>query len=164
MVRVFETTTAHRNLIADAVYDLINQWGKVCKLFYPPKLVECNNCSRSTYRTGGPMPFNFGVCPLCKGSSNIKASETTEDITMLIDIRPKPYILALAGIDIRNPDGLILSKGFVKDLPKIKQCNFMQLMDIDGYGHQRFKLYGEPFDLYNIAQSKYFTAFWKQYG
>ena len=165
MARVFETSSDIRNLITDVVYDLITDWGKVCRLYYPPKNTECINCTNggSVWRTGGPQRFLYGKCPLCYGNP-IQASETTEDITMLIDLRPKSWLLALQNIDVRNPDGLIYAKGFIGDLNKVKQCNFMQLMNIDAYGHQRFKLEGEPFDLYNIAQGKYFSIFWKRYG
>lgn len=154
--------TSEQLVATTEVFDaMISQWGKSCRLVYPPKYVECTNCSLGHYKTGGPMPFNFGVCPLCN-SNGTKATEVSENITMIINWMPSPFKYPLANINIRTPSAKIESKGFIADLPKILQCDHMIILNVDGYQHFKFELEGEPGDRGSIVQGKYFTVLWNR--
>lgn len=161
MAKIFEIDNEVRQLMADAIDDLIDQIGKDCKLVYPPKLVPCTNCSLGRWKTGGPMPFTFGVCPLCQGQA-VKATENSEVIRMLVSWNVEPDILMAAPVDLRHPNSIVRTKGYIGHLPKVKQCDHMQIVNVDPYIHYNFKLYSEPIDPGSIVQGRYFIALWKR--
>lgn len=165
MTTIISLPTSVRNTITVAIGNVIDTLGKECKLYYPPKLIPCVNCTgtNGVWKTGGPMPFAFGVCPLC-GGQNVKTEEATTTITMTLDWNPQKYLYLLQSTDVRNPKNLILSRGFIADMPKVAQCDHMKILNIDNYKHFNFRLVGEPVDPHNIAQGNFFMAFWERNG
>ena len=161
------------DLITDfqtAVGDLIDQLGKDCKLFYPPKTVSCSNCafdsigrkSANRYLHGGPIPFPDGaMCPMCNGAG-LHAKEISDTITLLLYWSPKEWVDI--GIQVAVPDGVVQTKGRIADLPKIKRANYILLhSDMEGYQHYRYQLMGEPVPQ-GLKQTKFFIAMWKRSG
>jgi len=64
---------------------LIDDLGVNCKIVYPAKDSECNNCvfdrdtgrSSGIYKTGGPVPFtNFTTCVVCGGIGKLYQEQT----------------------------------------------------------------------------------------
>lgn len=161
---------------AQAAIDTIIQiLGKPCRLVYPPLTVACNNCgfdsigkrSTGTYIEGGPQPFPRGQnCPLCGGKYWIEQQQT-DSITMLISFNPKEWASAGLSIpesvNIRVPGGSAMSKGFLTDLPKIRRAKEVFLAtNVEAYTRLRYTLAGEPLDVSNIVQGRYFVAFWNR--
>lgn len=157
-------STAQRNTIAIAISDVINILGKDCKLYYPPKYIECVNCVNGHWKTGGPMYFTMGVCPLCGGAPPPKTVETTQTVKMTLDWNPQKYFKLFPNIDIRDPKNIILSRGYIADMPKVAQADYMVIAQMEAYKHFKFKLVGEPIDPHSIAQGQFFVAFWERNG
>jgi len=143
--------------------------GQDCTLIYPPKKEPCPNCvsntfggsSANVFRTGGPMPFNFGNCPMC-GGSGFKETEITASIRLRIYWNRKEW--KNIDIPVQVPDGAVLTIGFLTDLPKIEQANEIILIDKQStYKNWRYVLAGEPFP-HGFQKDKYFMAFWARAG
>jgi hypothetical protein len=164
MATLISLPTNVKSQIVIAISNIIDVLGKECVIYYPPKLISCTNCtSTGIWKTGGPMPFNFGVCPLC-GGQNVKTQEASESVTMSLDWKPQRYFYLFPDLNIRNPKNVILSRGRIADLTKVAQCNHMKVNGIDAYKHFNFKLIGEPIDPHNLAQGEFFLALWERSG
>lgn len=168
-MRIFELDTATRNQFRDALDDMFELRMKSCRLIYPPKYVSCTNCtadpigkkSSNRYRNGGPLPFpNGSVCPLCSGAGK-KALSQEENINLAIDWTPSRFVKTLDVV--RLPDGAIQTKGYTRDIPKIKKCiEMIAQISLEPIIQYRFKLLGEPVDIFNIIQNRYFYCFWER--
>lgn len=174
MGTIFTLTPAIKAIAQAAIDDLINQLGKTCRLYYPPRQVQCNNCifnpvgskSSGVYLDGGPSPFPPGsLCPLCSGKGTI-SSQTTDLITMLCAWSPKDFFVPTNRSQaIVVPEGRIQTKGFAEDLPKIMQAAYMLIeTDIEPRLRCKFKRAGDPIDQSNIIQGRYFVMQWDRYA
>lgn len=162
MARLIEIDSDTKKIMIDAIADLIDQVGLSCRLYYPPRLIPCTNCSNGYYVNGGPMPFTFGVCPLCN-SQGVHAEEVYSDVVFLINWQPKAWTLPIENnYNIRSSHGFIQTKGYIKDLPSVRQCNYLKVMDIEGYGEVKYKLKGEAVDNASLAAGYYFFALWER--
>jgi len=161
MVNFIEITSDIIDLVRGTQDDIMNQLGKTCTIFYTPKLIPCANCVNGVWITGGPMPFTFGVCPLCN-SKGVIAQEVTENIIMLLNWTPRNWNYPIKSIEVREPNGLLQTKGYLTDAIKLRNCQYMQITGVDGYSHYTFKLLGEPIDPGTIVQSRYFIAEWQR--
>lgn len=170
MAEIFEITEEIRGLARSAINDLINQLGRDCRLVYPPKVTECTTCVNNLagkgnqtnygiWRTGGPAPHSMNTgCPVCNGAGTI-TTEVTEVIKMLVSWDPKEF--KIYDPEIRLPQGSILTKTFIYNLPKIKMCQEVIIEPtIEPYTHFRFKLAGEPIQPGNIVQGTFCVCFW----
>ena len=167
---VFTLTQDIKNIAQAAIDDLINQLGKTCRLYYPPNKVACANCkldprgnkSSNIWINGGPIPFNNTVCPMCEGKF-FTFQEVTEVITLLCTWNTQPYLQMQPHIQV--PDGVLMTKGFIEDMPKVMRCQYMMVETaIEPMVHYRYKLAGEPIDPGNIVQGQFFQAMWKRYS
>lgn len=148
-------------LVEGVQADLINAYPKMCRIYYPPKLVSCSNCvNGATWKTGGPMPFTFGTCPLCNSKTGYIAQEVTADIKVLIAWKPSQWTYPVKNLAIQIPNSYIETKGFYVDVPKIKNADHIAVLSVDGFTHYNFKLAGEPIDQGTISQGKFFLAPW----
>lgn len=173
MGKVFTLTDSVKSIITDALDDLITELGKPCRLVYPPRWVSCQNClpdpigrkSSNIWKTGGPLPFSNGsICPLCDGVGR-RASEASEVVQMLCAWEPKSFFYPLPGVDLRVPYGIVQTKFYLTDLPKVEQCDHMIFqIAIEGIAKRPYKLLGEPGDRSNIIQGRYATASWERAG
>jgi hypothetical protein len=172
MGKVFTLTADIRQIAQDAIDDLLDQLGKACRLYYPPRLVPCGNCiydpighkSSNRWIDGGPVPFGAGsVCPLCSGEGRC-AQEVTETITMLVASAPAHFwVKGPAGVEV--PAGTIQTKAYLKDLPKILMARSMVLQpELEAIIRWRYALDGEPVDAGNIIQGRYVICQWKRAG
>lgn len=142
--------------------------GKICRLVYPPVLVDCLQCiydpigkkSSGRYRDGSIIPG--GICHLCGGVGK-KASEASENIKMTIDWKPTNW--EGMPIPVRVPAGFILTRGFIVDLPKIKRATEMYIIGAtEPYSKYKYVLESEPVDPFQFVPGKYFAALWKRAG
>jgi len=171
MGKIFTLTSDLISLAKDAFDDLINQLGKTCALVYPPKFTDCPNCildssGRSTnrYQSGGPIPFTDGICPYCHGQGKFEQT-TEESITLLCEWNPKNFKFPIPNADIRRPQSLLQTKGFIKDYRKIQRADHLIYQsDLQELSRKKFKLLSDGGDVSNIVQAEYFIATWEQHG
>lgn len=161
--------------VQNGIDSLIHQLGKMCKLVSDTERQLCNNCnfdsvtqrSSNIYNGVGPKPFRGGKCPVCHGSGFLPGTQGTTDIVqLLVDWQPKPYqLLEAAGSLERLPAGLVHTKGFVTDMPKIIQAKYMIIDYANAtYQSNRFTKYGEPTPSGNIVKARYFICLWQRMG
>jgi hypothetical protein len=170
MARIFEITQSIRDLATAAFSDLLDQLGKPCKLFYPPRMKACSNCiadpighkSTNRWLRGGPVEFPFGsICPLCGGQGAI-AEEVSETVNLLVtqDVT-KFEKIGISNVNL--PDGIIQTKGYLSDLSKILKCDYIIVnTNIQNIITQRYKLFSEPVSPGNISQNVFFICLWQR--
>lgn len=169
-------TSTIRNICRDSLDEFINTFGKTCTLWYPPVMIQCVNCvydpigkkSAGRWLSGGPVQFpNGATCPLCEGAGQQRAESQTSTITMIVEADPKEYNRFDLS-EIRKPDGLVLGRGFMADVPNIKQCIKMQVESdsdsesVGGIIKYQYKLVGEPIDDSRVVQGRYFISLWQR--
>ena len=172
--------------IPQAVFDKYNEFaddfinsnfGVRCNLIYPFKKIQCPNCVMSSfrggtnvYRTGGPLPFTFGPCPLCAGEGFQREEATPEVIKLRVYYRPKDWVKVsfptLHGeqgdVPFQIPDGTIQVIGFMSDLPKVERADKIQVnIDQDGYKRWTYQRLGEALP-HGFKQDRYFICFLKR--
>lgn len=163
----------YRETVQDGFDDILDLFGKPCRLVYPESFISCANCifdnigkkSSNKWVTGGPMPFHAGsICPICNGAGKI-ATENSATIYMTINWGQTNFNKS-APINVRVPiGGTIETRGYLTDLPKVKKCRSMNILgDISAYGHFNFKLEGEPSDPFQFIPGRYFIANWTRVG
>lgn len=180
MAKIFTLSEDIKQIARDAIDDLIDQLGKNCRLYYPPRFVPCNNCLPETigqlpscrWIDGGPIYFPEGsVCPLCHGEGQ-RAEQLTEDVVMLLAMTPREFFLRgpseflkKVPANIEVADNIIQSKGYLRDLPKILRSREMVVQpELEAMIRWRYVLAGEPVDVGNIIQGRYFVANWRRVG
>lgn len=160
-------TTGQLNALKEGFDSMIGFFGKECKLFYQPKIIDCPDCSKLVNNSysqgsfgthGGPQRIDqMGVCFLCGGSGK-RQQEYSENITMSCEWNPKGFINA-AGISL--PTATLRTRGYLFDIIKIKKCIELRLqVPIENYVVGRYKLNSEASDSFNIVQGRYFIAYW----
>lgn len=140
----------------------IDTLGKPCTLVYPPKRVACNNCIKpagsstyNTYRHGGPMPFNFGPCPLC-GGGGYHEEEITGSITLRVYWSRRDWMRYVSSINI--PDAEVMIIGYLTDLDELLKANEILVLSDQTYVEYRMKLSGKPFP-HGFFKNRYFIGF-----
>lgn len=171
---LFELDDETLATVENGIDTLINQLGKDCQIIYEPQKQVCPNCifdpnaNRSTnvYNGVGPKPFQSGKCPVCKGVGFLPGSGVMTDVVrFLIDWQPKPWNFVDPNLNVKVPQGLVQTKGFVADMPKVMQAKYI-IIDYKNTGltNNRFILWGEPTIQGNIVKSRYFVARWQRFG
>jgi intein/homing endonuclease len=143
--------------IADEHYYIANGVG-VHNCVYDP----IGEKSSNTWITGGPIPFDAGaICPMCNGGGKL-AVENTFVVTMIVRINPsKWWVKPPFGVQI--PDGMIQTKGYYTDAPRILQSRKMVLQTAtEGILRQKYELAGEPIDASNLVQGRYIVCLWNR--
>jgi hypothetical protein len=141
-----------------------------CTLYYPPKQVPCpctldkspSGMGDTTFLGGNNIPLPAQFCAYCGGSGK-KAEEVTESIKMHIIWKPPQFLRTPTNEKITVPTDAIMSRGFLTDLPKIRRCVHIVADNVlQNYMPMKYKLFGQPWDLYNYIQHRYFVAIWQQ--
>jgi hypothetical protein len=171
MGKIFTLSPAIKAVCRDALDDLITELAKNCRIFYPPKFIDCVNCVQdpngdqgaSYWRHGGPMKFMTGAaCPMCN-SQHQRAEYVSEDFQWLCALRPKDFFIPIPNLDFKVPFGYVQTKMFSQDVPKALASEYMVFQTaISGLsGESRYKLHSKPVDVSNIIQNRYFVATWE---
>jgi len=171
---LFELDADTLQTVEDGIGTLIHQLGKWCQLVYESGNTVCNNCqfdpvtqrSSGIYNGVGPRPFRGGRCPVCKGSGFLPGTGTTvETVQLLMDWQPKPWqFFNPQDTQVRIPQGMVSTKGFAADLPRILQAKYLIVDYLNAeFQNNRFVRWGEPFLTGNIVKSKFFLCFWTRY-
>jgi len=139
-----------------------NHIGRACTVVYPPKREACVNCikpvgtsSTNVYRHGGPMPFEFGSCPLC-GGNGYKEVETTGDIRLRVYWNRADWIRIAGSIVAEDAEVMII--GYIADITKVKRATHLLLAKDNNEGVYRGSLVGAPTP-WGFGRNRYFQAF-----
>lgn len=158
--------------VFDIYYEVCNELlanthtSKRCTIVYPEKKLECPNCvynpfggSTNTYKAGGPIAFDGGICPYCTGQG-YTVLESTEDIRLRVFFNKKEWSKFAGSVQIPEADAMTI--GYTSDLPKILAGNKVVLAaDESGYADWSFYLAGQPM-LHGFGRNMYFITFWKK--
>jgi len=166
MGELFDIPESLRDIATRGFNDLMAFMKKDCKLVYPPIQTACNNCvydpigakSANIWLTGGPIPFDFGICPVCGGEGSHAVAQE-EIIPLQFNMNAAQW-LKMPIPKVQIVDGLALCKGKTENLPKVRRAAYMvvNLLSSDW----RCELYGEPINIDSIVQGKFFVCFWKR--
>ena len=174
---MFEISDEQKAAFKEAFDDILGAslFGKTCKIVYQPKLIDCQ-CSNlvtqpngSHWLHGGPLRIDQQGCSMCGGSGKV-AQEYSENIVMSVNWKPVgstnyDILYSASQANIKIPYNIIVTRGFIVDLPKVKRCIQMQIqLPLAAYGLGRYTLRGEPGDSFNAIQDKYFLAVWDRIG
>lgn len=139
--------------------------GKSCTLYYPPKRVECANCtishfggiSTNVYRHGGPAPFYGGKCSLC-GGNGFSEEEVTTTIRLRIYWNKRDWNKVN---NIQIPEADVMVIGYSADVVNFQRASYIILVAGQDFIRQKFELACEPF-LHGFGKSRYFIGFLKR--
>lgn len=157
-------------LIYQEAGDALLEFGNVSRyhrVVYPPRRDSCNNCvvnsfagvSSNVYRSGGPAPFTFGLCPICGGNGYLE-TENTERVKINVYDNPKHWIEIGFKVDV--PDGTIQIRAYLNDLAKLMRAQSLELdYDKTQYGSRRFLRLSEMVPI-GLADLKYCVGFWRK--
>lgn len=141
--------------------------GERCVIFYPPipsavlnpVLTPAGGKTLDLYpdMTNFPIQDNQND-PMEFGQDFIQV-ESTEVIYLTILWAPTSFNTKFFPGN-RYPDGTILTRGYVTDLQKVINCDYMEIFQEQGFDHFRFKLQGEPTVPDQLTNARYFYAYW----
>ena len=170
---MFNLDADARAALREGFDDLLAAAAKPCKVVYPPRWVNCDNCvydplkqlSSNRWKTGGPMPFQAGHCPLCSGKGR-RAEEVSETLSLTCSWEPRDWARLVPRLaEVRVPYGLLLTRGMLADLPKVQRCDHLVVqLPIAGLVTANYKLAGEAGDAFQFVQGRYFVAPWERAG
>lgn len=145
--------------------DFINSnFGVTCELIYPARRIFCANCafdpigqkSANRYKSGGPMPFYFGNCPMCAGNGYIE-DRATDTIKLRVYYSPKDWIKVANSVDTSNASAQVI--GFLSDMPKFERADeILTNKPQENYQEWRFTRLGDAMP-HGFKQRRYFVAF-----
>lgn len=174
MGKLFTLDDGTKSTIRDALDDIITEFGKMCRIYYPARWVACTNClvdpigrkSRNIWRTGGPMPFAKGtICPMCSSSGGHHAEELSEEIQLKIEWEPKRFWYPVPNVDVRVPYSICQTKGYISDYNKLVQADHLLIqIPIEPHVKTKFRMVGTPISPGNIIQDRYIVATWESRG
>lgn len=168
MGTIFTLTDDVLNIAKSAFQDLMEALKKPCLVVYPPKMIACGAClpdptgkkSSGFWRDGSRIR---GVCPHC-GGNYYKAQEVSETLYFLTEVQPKSFEKFPFEVPMKDPGGLLQIKGYMRDLPKIQQCEYIiHDLNMRPYIEQRYKMYGEPISPSNIVKNEFFVCLFERF-
>lgn len=141
-----------------------------CRLIFEgTKFTDCPNCilsvstkvSSNKYQTGGPMPFNTGICPYCQNRGLIR-DEQTETVYLLPIWDYKDWVGWKGSSEkSRYANGSVQTMSAMSTISNLKRAKEIIInTDIEKYTHHRFTIDGEPTPIGFGADSYIFTM-WK---
>ena len=144
--------------------------GKVCRLIYEPKDLECPNCfldidtgvSTNIYKPGGPIPFtNNTMCPYCQSLGRLRTEET-ENIRLRVYFDHRQFVKTADTKNIVLDGDTIQIIGYITDLPKIQRAKQMVVdTQVEGYKTYMFEPLSAPCP-WGFMHDRYFYQFWKR--
>jgi hypothetical protein len=114
----------------------------------------CPNCyfdyttgrSSNTYVPGGPISFNQGQCPYCRGVGKLY-EDSTEDIYMMVVWNYKDFVLwnIKQSTNLESPEGLAQTISAITTMDNVMKASYVILdTNITPYETQKFKRYAPP--------------------
>ena len=159
-----------KTLYKDLITEAIRGFSVNCRLIYGDTIfTDCQNCifdstsgrSSGRYKNGGPIPFNFGQCPYCRGLGKL-ATEHTDDISLAPIYNYKEWLPTAISMGIQNPSGMIQTIGHFEDIDNLRRAKEIIVdTDVLDYVTSRFVLYGEP-EILGFGESTFLSVIWKR--
>lgn len=158
-------TSSQLKAISDLFDEMHSSFSKTCKLYFNPKFVTGNQnllLSDTTYLAnvgehGGPIQSNQHNA----GGSNLIQEDVTENVDLVIDWTIKDN--QRWGAKVTVPFGIIHTRGYLTDLPKIQRCNEMQVdLPIQPIVNARYRWLGDGADIFSIVQGRFFLGYWER--
>lgn len=166
---------AYKKIFRQAVQAMLAADGMTvpCKIFYFGVRTECTNCeinlatgkSSGVYKTGGPLPFNNGLCPHCGGDGFV--NDRPEDtIYCCVSFNYKEW--KDLGFSVLTPEGYCVTMSTIDTLPKIKNAEEIIInTGMEGYVRHRFIRQGEPNNIgccLTDDDTAFIATLWKRAG
>jgi len=140
-----------------------------CRLEYSTtKFDLCSNCiyspvgnkSSNRFKTGGPVPFHHGVCPVCSGAGRIQTTDS--EILFLMPIWDSKGWLQM-GLTAERTAGIdVVTFSKATTYPDLKRATTIQIdTTIEAYGVPTFERADEP-QWCGLAQSSHILTLWKR--
>jgi hypothetical protein len=158
-----------KQLFVDAIDALLETTALtiLCTLIYSgSKISECPNCylnqmkgkSSGKYKTGGPVSFNTGVCPVCFGDGKL-INEQTEDVYLAVIRDSKQFI---GKLPINNPNEHVQTISKLVTYDKIKKATKV-IIDTENNNSSRneFERVNEP-NFVGFNSGDYIITTWKR--
>jgi len=154
--------------IADSLLD--SNDATVCKLIYPPKHDECENCiyspqtnrSSGIYKSGGLYPFTTGtLCPFCGGEGRLTIPQE-EAVRVRFYAKPSKYL----SLEVRlaNPDGKAYLIAYISDLPKFQRAvEIVVNSPLRGIKQWKYQFDGGP-QPHGLGHDRYFIQLLQRSG
>lgn len=154
--------------IADEFID--GEFGCPCRLVFPPKFSECDNCvfdlkvgrSSNIYKSGGPISFqNHTICPRCQGRGRLSLPSTS-NIRLRVYWEQRSWIDI--GVPIGNPDGIAMTIGYLSDLPALERADRIVLhTDLEDIRKYLVRREGEAVP-HGLSKDRYFIQYVRRIG
>lgn len=150
--------------LKEVLVSMTNSFGKTCKIYYHPILVDCDSCTdtignktTNTWSGGGPVPL---PCDMCNGSGK-KPQFVTENIKIVIDWSPKEYSRNISNINLDF--AVIKCRIMLYDLPKVLAANEIEV-DLPSGNYQKgfYRLMSNTPDTGGILSQSYSFLFLKR--
>jgi hypothetical protein len=127
-----------KTIFNDGADALIENYGTLCTVTYPPLQTDCPNCiynpatkrSSNQYQAGGPRSFSNGsICPHCHGAGIIHTTIPSDSVRMLLywDAKSWVRIPALADIDWNTPQSYVQGWTYLHHIPSIQKSESVQI-------------------------------------
>lgn len=151
------------SLYQEVADEMLNQFGRSVKIYYPPKRIECDNCvltnfgntgSSNVYKNGGPQPFTLGFCPLCEGRGYKDIDSTPDTIKLRYYPHKKQWKKFISAVAIPEAEGMII--GNMVDMPKLLRCSKIEIYDIENIRSFLFVLASEP-DVWGFGENNFYA-------
>jgi hypothetical protein len=159
--------------IQSALDQVTNLEARACTLYFPPVPIPISGAqsfnppvgtdiTNNTWAAGMPMPLNSqqNFNPYSDGQ-NIAQIEPTGTIAMVIYPNPNRFNDVFP-LGERKEEGMIITRGYVSDIPKILNCTRMETFIEAGTTHYKYKLDGEPVMMGTLIPTRYFYALWQR--
>ncbi len=124
-----------------------------------PQLTPVGAKTLDIIPTAGDFPVQFGQEDPMEFGQNFIYIEQTETIYMTVQWTPAEFSNKFVP-GFKYQAGTIMTKGFVSDLQKIRNAEYMEIFQSAGYDHYKFKLIGEPVIPGQFTGARYFYAWW----
>lgn len=140
-----------------------------CILYYPPipssiptaPLTPVGGKTKDIAFTGDDVPIQYGQVDPMEFGQNFIDIQQTETIYMTINWEPATFSSKFPP-GFKYQDGTIMTKGFVVDMGKVMNCEFVEIFESAGFNHFKFKLIGEPSIPGQFTGARYFYALWQR--
>lgn len=162
-------TAEFKQLHYDMISATVDSFSVSCQIIMgDTKFTECTNCyynsqtgkSSGKYKSGGPIPFDFGLCPYCRGAGKI-ADEQTEIISLAPIYDYKHWVPGLSP-NLQSPNGFVQTVSKFETFNTLKKAKEL-IIDtaVNTTVKNRFQRYSEP-TTYGFGSSQFIITIWKR--
>jgi len=159
---------AFKDCWTDAITELVRGCGVTATLIYGvTKFTDCPNCiydpiggkSSNRYETGGPIPFSFGICPMCAGVGKIPDEQTATVLVMPI-YDYKSWIPGITS-NIQSPYGFVQTLSAWSTRDEIRRAKEILIhVGLDSDEKARFERHALP-EPCGLGNDEFIVTMWR---